>query len=92
MLQSETENNYCRTLVMSYKKRVGPAGDSHLQNLVYTFCQHFTENPLFIFNKIMAIIMSIPSNFSLFFYDNILTIMVSIPPTFPALMPFLELS
>ena len=27
---------------------------------VYSFCQHFTENPLFISNKILTIIMSIP--------------------------------
>ena len=25
---------------------------------VYSFCQHFTENPLFISNKILAIIIS----------------------------------
>ena len=91
MLQSETENNYCRTRVTSYQKRVGLAGDSHLHNLVHTFCQHSTENPLFIFIKILAIIMPIPSNFSFFFYDKILVIIISIPPTFPALMPFPKL-
>ena len=29
------------------------------QNLVHIFCQHFTENPLFFSNEILAIIMSI---------------------------------
>ena len=70
MLQSETGNNHCQTRVMSYYKRVGLAGDSHLHNLVRTFCEHFTENPLFIFNKILAIIMYIPSTFPFFFYDK----------------------
>ena len=31
---------------------------------VYFFCQHFTENPLFISNKVLAIITSIPLTFS----------------------------
>ena len=70
MLQSETGNNHCRTRVMSYQKRVGLAGDSHLHSLVRTFCLHFTENPLFIFNKILAIIMYIPPTFPFFFYDK----------------------
>ena len=43
---------------------------SHLHSLVRTFCQHFTENPLFIFNKILAIIMYIPPTFPFFFYDK----------------------
>ena len=60
------EKKYCRTRVMSYQKRVGLAGDSHLRNLVHTFCQHFTENPLFIFNKKLAIIISIPPIVSIF--------------------------
>ena len=47
------------------------SGDSHLHSLVCTFCQHFTENPLFIFNKILAIIMYIPPTFPFFFYDKI---------------------
>ena len=34
-----------------------------LQNLVHIFCQHFTENPLFIYNKILSIFMSIPTTF-----------------------------
>ena len=55
---------------MSYYKRVGLAGDSHLYSLVRTFCQHFTESPLFIFNKILAIIMYIPPTFPFFFYDK----------------------
>ena len=41
----------------------------NLQNLVHIFCQHFTENPLFFSNEILAIIMSIPPTFPLFFYD-----------------------
>ena len=41
----------------------------NLQNLVHIFCQHFTENPLFFSNEILAIIMSIPPTFSFFFYD-----------------------
>ena len=44
-------------------KRVGLAGDSHFHNWAHTFCQHFTEKPLFIFNKIPAIIMYIPPPF-----------------------------
>ena len=63
MLQSEMGNNHCRTRVMSYQKHVGLAADSHLHSLVRTFCQHFPENPLFIFNKILAIIMYIPPTF-----------------------------
>ena len=55
------------------------------------FCQHFTENPLFISNKILAIFMSIPPTFPLFFYDKILAIIMSIPPTFPVLMPLTKL-
>ena len=39
-----------------------------LQNLVHIFCQHFTENPLFFSNEILAIIMSIPHTFPFFFY------------------------
>ena len=27
----------------------------NLQNLVFIFCQHFTENPIFFSNKILAI-------------------------------------
>ena len=38
-----------------YWKRVGLAGDCHLHSLVRTFCQHFTKNPLFIFNKMLKI-------------------------------------
>ena len=45
---------------------VGLAGDSHLHSLVRAFCQHFTENSLFIFNKILAIIMYIPPTFPFF--------------------------
>ena len=30
---------------------------------VFSFCQHFTENQLFISNKILAIIMSIPPTY-----------------------------
>ena len=41
----------------------------NLQNLVHIFCQHFTENPLFFSNEILAIIMSIPPTFPFFFYD-----------------------
>ena len=41
----------------------------NLQNLVHIFYQHFTENPLFFSNEILAIIMSIPPTFPLFFYD-----------------------
>ena len=41
----------------------------NLQNLVHIFRQHFTENPLFFSNEILAIIMSIPSTFPFFFYD-----------------------
>ena len=50
------------------------------------FCQHFTENPFFISNKILTTFMSIPLTFPLFFYDKILAIIMSIPPTFPVLM------
>ena len=53
---------------------------------VQGFCQHFTENPFFISNKILTTIMSIPPSFPLFFYDKILAIIMSIPPTFPVLM------
>ena len=35
----------------------------NLRNLVHTFCQHFTEKPIFIFDKILGIIMSIPPTF-----------------------------
>ena len=35
----------------------------NLRNLVHTFCQHFTEKPIFIFNKLLAIFMSIPPTF-----------------------------
>ena len=35
----------------------------NLQNLVHIFCQHFTENPLFFSNEILAIFMSIPLTF-----------------------------
>ena len=48
-------------LVLCLIKNV--SGDSHLHSLVCTFCQHFTENPLFIFNKILVIIMYIPPTF-----------------------------
>ena len=43
----------------------------NLQNfvLVHIFYQHFTENPLFFSNEILAIIMSIPPTFPFFFYD-----------------------
>ena len=41
----------------------------NLQNFVHMFCQHFTENQLFFFNEILAIIMSIPPTFPFFFYD-----------------------
>ena len=50
------------------------------------FCQHFTENPFFISNKILTTIMSIPPTFPLFFYDKIMVIIMSIPPTFHILM------
>ena len=50
------------------------------------FCQHFTENPFFISNKILTTIMAIPPTFPLFFYDKILAIIMPIPPTFPVLM------
>ena len=41
----------------------------NLQNLVHIFCQHFTENPLFFSNEILAIIMSILPTLPFFFYD-----------------------
>ena len=41
----------------------------NLQNLVHIFCQHFTENPLFFSNAILAIIMSILPTLPFFFYD-----------------------
>ena len=41
----------------------------NLQNFVHIFCQHFTENPLFFSNEILAIIMSVPPTFPFFFYD-----------------------
>ena len=49
------------------------------------FCQHFTGNPIFISDKTLTIIMSIPLTFPLLFYDSILTIIMSIPPAFPVL-------
>ena len=70
MLQSETGSNHCGLVFWLIEKRVGLAGDSHLYSLVRTFCQHFTEHPLFIFNKILPIIMSIPPTFPFFFYDK----------------------
>ena len=36
---------------------------------MHIFCQHFTENPLFFSNEILAIIMSVPPTFPFFFYD-----------------------
>ena len=36
---------------------------------MHIFGQHFTENPLFFSNEILAIIMSIPPTFPFFFYD-----------------------
>ena len=41
----------------------------NLQNLAHIFCQHFTENPLFFSNEILAIIMSIPLTSPFLFYD-----------------------
>ena len=35
----------------------------NFRNFVHSFCQHFTENPLFFSNEILAIIMSIPPTF-----------------------------
>ena len=35
----------------------------NLRNLVHSFCQYLTENPLFISNEILTIFMSIPSTF-----------------------------
>ena len=57
----------------------------NLQNFVHIFCQHFTENPLFFSNEILAIIMSVPPTFPFFFYD--IAYIMSIPLTFPDLMP-----
>ena len=55
------------------------------------FCQHFTGNPIFIFDKTLTIIMFIPLTFPLSFYGSILTIIMSIPPAFPVLMPLPKL-
>ena len=41
----------------------------NLQSFVHIFCQHFTENPLFFSNEILAIIMSISPTFPFFFDD-----------------------
>ena len=63
-------------------------GDSHLHSLVRAFCQHFTENPLFIFNKILAFIMYIPPTFPFLFYDETLLLSyLFLLFIFPTLMP-----
>ena len=55
-----------KTRVMSYQKRVGLAGDSHLHSLVGTFCQHFTENHYSFSTKyrLLLCIFLPPFNFS----------------------------
>ena len=40
----------------------------NLKNLVHIVCQHFTENPSFFSNEILAIIISISPTFPFVFY------------------------
>ena len=57
----------------------------NLQNLVHIFYLHFTENPLFFSNEIVAIFYLFLPPFHFSFM--ILATIMSIPLTFPVLMP-----